>query len=71
MHDIVVYSTGCPRCKVLKAKLDQAGFSYNEQTDVDVMTELGMKTAPGMTVDGGKMMNFNEAIHWLKGHQNG
>jgi len=35
------------------------------------MTELGMKTAPGMTVDGGKMMNFNEAIHWLKGHQNG
>lgn len=71
MYDIVVYSTGCPRCKVLKTKLTQAGFSYTEQTDVNAMAELGMKTVPGMTVDGGKMMNFNEAIHWLKGHQNG
>lgn len=71
MHNIVVYSTGCPRCNVLKKKLEMQGIQYTVETDVKKMTELGMMTAPGMSVDGGKIMNFNEAIHWLKGHQNG
>ena len=71
MHDIVIYSTGCPKCKVLKTKLEQAGFTYTEETDTQTMMDLGMKTAPGMAVDGGKIMNFNEAVRWVRGHQNG
>lgn len=71
MHDIVVYSTGCPRCKVLKTKLQQLGLEYKEETDVDTMIALGMSFAPGLQVDGGTIMNYNQAIHWLKGHQNG
>lgn len=71
MYDITVYSTGCPRCGVLKKKLEMQGFSYKEESNIEVMTKLGMTSAPGMSVDGGKVMNFNEAVRWLKGHQNG
>ena len=31
--NITLYSTGCPQCKVLKAKLDQAGIKYNTVSD--------------------------------------
>lgn len=71
MYDIVIYSTGCPRCQVLKKKLTQIGLTYTEETDTNVMVALGMKFAPGMRVNNGEIMNFNQAVHWIKGHQNG
>lgn len=71
MNKIIVYSTGCPRCNVLKAKLDQLNIQYDVETDKDLMISLGMQSAPAMSVNGGKLMNFNESIKWIKGHQNG
>jgi glutaredoxin len=33
MSNIVLYEHGCPRCKVLKLKLDKAGIQYETVTD--------------------------------------
>ena len=62
--EIVFYSTGCPKCKVLKAKLDSMGIDYAIFNDVDRMVEMGMTTVPNLMVDG-KLMNFKESVDWL------
>lgn len=58
------YSTGCPKCKVLKSKLDSMGIDYTIFNDVDRMVEMGMTTVPNLMVDG-KLMNFKESMEWL------
>lgn len=62
--DVVFYSTDCPKCKVLKAKLDSKGIDYTIFNDVDRMVEMGITTVPDLMVDG-KLMNYKESIEWL------
>ena len=63
---IKLYEHGCPRCKVLKIKLDQMGIKYELINDLDVMKARGFKEAPKLEVDG-VVYDFNEAIDWMKG----
>lgn len=59
-----LYSTGCPRCSVLEKKLEQKGVDYNKVTDVKLMLELGIKSAPVLEVNG-ERMDFSKAIAWV------
>lgn len=61
---IVLYSTGCPKCKVLKQKLDAKGVVYEMNTSVSDMAALGMKSAPALQVDG-ELMLFADAVQWV------
>jgi len=63
--DIVLYTTGCPRCKVLKQKLDNAGLTYETKSDVDEMLDLGIIFAPALSVDG-EILDFGKAVAWLQ-----
>lgn len=65
MH-VVLYTTHCPRCKILEKKLQQKGILYAENDNVDEMIAMGFKTAPLLGVDGAKPMDFGEAIKWIK-----
>ena len=62
--DIVFYSTNCPKCKVLKAKLDSRGIKYKIVDDVDEMLSLGISTVPCLGVNG-NIMNFKESVDWV------
>lgn len=64
MGDIILYSTGCPKCKILKKKLDDKNIHYTECNDVDYMLSLGFKDVPVLEIDK-KYYNFGEAIKWL------
>ena len=65
---IILYSTGCPMCKVLKSKLNIAGVVYEEINDQETMIQKGFKSAPILEVEG-KALNFNEAIGWVKNYE--
>lgn len=65
MGKVILYQHGCPRCKVLKMKLDQKGIQYEDVTDVEVMKEKGFKEAPKLEV-GETVMDFKEAVEWIK-----
>lgn len=65
MSKVILYEHGCPRCKVLKMKLDQKGIQYEDVTDVEVMKDKGFKEAPKLEVDG-VVMDFKEAVDWVK-----
>lgn len=65
MGEVILYEHGCPRCKVLKMKLDQANIQYQTVNDVNVMQEKGFKEAPKLEVDG-VVMDFKEAVEWIR-----
>lgn len=65
MARVILYEHGCPRCKVLKMKLDQKGIQYDDVTDVEVMKSKGFKEAPKLEVDG-VVMDFKDAVDWVK-----
>lgn len=64
MGKVILYQHGCPRCKVLKVKLDQKGIQYDEITDVEVMKEKGFQEAPKLEVEG-VIYGFKEAVEWI------
>lgn len=63
-EDIVLYTTHCPKCRVLETKLKAKNISYIEITDVEKMLELGLKSAPHLKANG-KMMDFVEANAYI------
>jgi len=62
---ILLYSNNCPKCKILKQKLDQKQVVYEECNDVDIMMEKKFLSMPMLQVDG-EIMNYLNAINWLK-----
>lgn len=62
--NITLYSTGCPQCNVLKAKLDEHEIDYIIEDNVDLMLEKGFTSAPMLEVDG-DVMNLQRAFQWL------
>lgn len=62
--DVILYSTNCPKCKVLESKLNKKGINFTIITDVQEMCNLGMMSAPNLKVDE-KIMSFKEAVNWI------
>lgn len=61
---ITLYSTGCPKCKVLKKKLEEKGIKYTENNSVDEMLSLGISQVPVLSVNN-KLLDFSTANDWV------
>ena len=61
---ITLFSTNCPKCKVLTMKLDKKGINYTKVEHVDTMLAKGIKTAPYLEVDN-ELMDFTQAVAWV------
>lgn len=64
MSKVILYSTGCPKCEVLKKKLANKKIEYTECNDVDKMQSLGIEQVPVLSVDG-KLMDFAESVNYI------
>ena len=62
---ITLYSNGCPKCKILKSKLDNKNIQYELCSDIDVMISKGFNLMPTLEVER-ETMNFLDAINWVK-----
>ena len=65
MDKCILYSTGCPKCKVLKSKLDDKKIDYIVIDDIDEIMSKGIDSVPVLEVNG-EMMNFKESMKWVK-----
>ena len=63
--NIILYSTDCPKCKVLKTKMDAKGIKYTENKSIDEMIALGIKSAPVLNVNG-VLMDYMSALTYIK-----
>lgn len=64
MKSIILYTTGCPKCRVLESKLKSKGIDFDTVTDVEKMISMGIMEAPVLEV-GGVSMSFNQALEWV------
>lgn len=64
IKEIILYSTDCPRCKILKNKLKDKNISYIEKNSVDEMISLGITQVPVLSIDG-QMYDFLQAVKWI------
>ena len=65
-ESVILYEHGCPRCKVLKMKLDQKGIRYETVNDIAIMKAKGFSEAPKLEISDGTILGFKEAIEWIK-----
>lgn len=61
---VVLYSTGCPRCKILEKLLTDKNIDFKIDDNVDELIDKGFQTAPVLK-DGDKFMEFGEAFKWV------
>lgn len=67
---VILYSTGCPKCKVLEAKLDSKKIKYNVVSDVSIMESKGFMSVPMLEING-EVMNFKKAVDWINEYEEG
>ena len=70
MNNIRLYSTHCPKCRVVEKKLEQAQIQYDlidakENPEViEELTALGVQQMPVLMIDD-KILGFSEIIKWI------
>ena len=64
MNEIILYTTHCPKCRVLEKKMEQKGIKFTTCEDIDEMNNLGFTSAPMLKIDN-NFMEFNKAIKWI------
>lgn len=65
---IVLYSTDCPKCKVLKKKLEEKGIAYQGNNSVEEMLSLGINQVPVLKVNG-ELLDFSAANTWINNRE--
>ncbi len=63
-EEVILYTTHCPKCRVVEMKLKQKGVNYEECDDVDKMLNLGLTSAPAIQV-GDRILDFVEAVEYI------
>ena len=62
---ITIYTTEtCPKCKILKKKLEDKGMKYSEVTDEEKLRQMDILSVPVLYVDG-ERYDFAEAIKYV------
>ena len=70
MERIVLYSTNCPKCKVITKKLEQKGIDFTEidcranTTYIEMLSGKGFKGMPVLQV-GDEYFDFMKANRWI------
>lgn len=65
---VILYSTNCPKCKVLEAKLRQKNIPFEYVNDIELMAEKGFLTVPKLEVNG-EVLDFAEANKWINSQE--
>ncbi len=65
---ITLYSTNCPRCKILEQKLRQKNIDFQIESDMKNILNLGFRTSPILQIED-KYYEFGEAVKWVNAHE--
>lgn len=61
---ITLYTTHCPKCKVLESKLNKKNIEYYICEDVNIMQNKNIINLPSLEIDE-KILSFKDAINWV------
>lgn len=63
-NNIILYSNNCPRCMVLKDKLDKANIDYIINNNIDELINMGIQTVPVLKIND-KILDFATAMKYV------
>lgn len=61
---VLLYTTGCPKCEIIKKKLMVKNIDFEEVNDRDEMVEMGITQVPMIKIDD-KLLDFVKANDWI------
>ena len=70
MKNVILYSSNCPKCKVLEAKLNQKNIDFsikNSEEDFQSLFDEGFREMPVLEVDN-KKYTFLEAVNIINSY---
>lgn len=65
---IILYSTDCPRCRILESKLNEKNIDFILAADITDAIDAGFMSAPVLKVDD-EWMDFGTAVKWINGQE--
>ena len=68
---VVIYTTHCPQCRVLEKKLTMANIEFEAIDNIETIRATGITQTPALQIDDGELMNFKEAVKWVREVSNG
>lgn len=64
---IILYSQGCPKCKILEQKLHQKNIVFDISEETDKLAELGFMTLPVLQINE-DYLDFGSAVKWVNAY---
>jgi len=65
MNDkLILYTTHCPKCKILEKKLNDKNLSFTVVTDVEEMKKENIFSAPQLKIND-SLLPFYEAVQYI------
>lgn len=61
---LTLFSTECPKCRVLEHKLNQNKIAFEKSSDIQEIMDKGFMSAPVLKL-GDDYMDFVTAVTWL------
>ena len=71
MSNYILYSSNCPKCKILETKLNQKKIDFtikNSEEDFQQLFDEGFREMPVLEVDG-KKYTFGEAVQLINNYK--
>ena len=68
MDKIVLYTTHCPKCRVLEKKLSDKNLKFEICQDVQVMKSLQISSVPMLSANG-ELMDFYNAVKFVNNYK--
>ena len=62
---MILYTTKCPKCQILKDLLNKNCIKFNEINDIEIIKQKGFTHVPMLEDDNNTIMTFAEAVKWM------
>lgn len=63
---IILYTTGCSRCVLVKQMLDAHNVQYDEINDGEIIISKGLEQVPSLEIDGKIIEDYAGVLIWLE-----
>lgn len=62
---MLMYTTGCSKCKILESKLNDKGIKYDVCEDKEIMKSKGFRSVPVLELDDGTILTYGKAVKYV------
>ena len=62
---MLLYTTGCSKCKILESKLNEKEIKYEVCEDKELMKSKGFRSVPVLELDDGTILTYGKAVKYV------